>query len=93
MGFRDWVKSSILCEKIGWENLPKGWTKKSVEKFMKSLTGSSKDDPEGMFTECVKRIKDEADFDEESAKKFCASAKDLVMGDPYWRGDNKKKGD
>lgn len=30
-----------INEKIGWENLPAGWTKKSVKKFANSLTKDS----------------------------------------------------
>ena len=85
IGMERW--HDMICEKIGWERFPEGWTKKSVRKFVKSLTGKSKSDPEGMFTECYNRMKDEEGFDEEGAKKFCASLKDEIMGDPYWRGD------
>lgn len=85
MGFREW----LIVEKIGWENLPKGWTKKSVEKFARSLTGKTKDDAEGFWTECYNRIKDEEGFDEESAKRFCAALKDEYLGTTEWRGKDK----
>lgn len=35
-------KEYLLVEKIGWENLPKGWTRKSLTKFARSLTGKTK---------------------------------------------------
>jgi len=34
MKFREYLE-----EKVGWNNLPQGWTEKSVEKFAKSLAG------------------------------------------------------
>lgn len=82
-----------IDEKIGWENLPKGWTKKSVMKFAKSLTGKDdpKDNPENFFTKCYERIKDEEGFDEKSAKKLCASLKDHVLGRTDWRGEDEEE--
>lgn len=85
MGFREW----LIVEKIGWENLPKGWTKKSVEKFARSLTkesGKTPDD-EGWFYACVDKIKGELDDPE----AFCASLRDQVKGHTYWRGKDKDK--
>lgn len=84
MRFNNW----LLMEKIGWENLPKGWTKKSVEKFARSLTGKTKDDTEGFWTKCYNRVKDEPGFDDESAKKFCSSLKDQYLGTTKWRGED-----
>ena len=85
MKFREWK----LAEAIGWENLPKGWTRKSLTKFARSLTGKTKSSPEGFFTKCVERIKDEEGFDEEGAKKFCASLKDEYTQTTKWRGKDK----
>ena len=80
-----------VSEEIGWENLPKGWDKKSVEKFANSLTkdsGLSPDD-EGWFDACVEKIEGELDDPE----AFCASLRDHVKGTTYWRGDSEEKGD
>lgn len=86
MRFREW----LIVEKIGWENLPKGWTKKSLMKFAKSLTGKKnpKENPEGFFTECYEKLKDEG-FGEDGAKRMCASLKDSVLGTTEWRGKDK----
>ena len=78
-------KKDRLVEEIGWDNLPPGWDKESLMKFARSLTGKTKDDTEGFFTECVDRIKDEEGFDEEGAKKFCASLKDEYLDTTDWR--------
>lgn len=83
MGFREW----LIVEKIGWENLPKGWTKKSVEKFARSLTGKTKDNPEGFFTKCYEKL--EPELGDEGAKKLCASLKDEYLGTTEWRGKDK----
>jgi hypothetical protein len=59
-----------------FEKLPKGWTEDSLDKFAKSLTDKSKDDPEGFFTECVKKMK-ETDIDDPEA--FCGSLKSKYL--------------
>jgi hypothetical protein len=43
------------------------------------LTGKTKSSPEGFFTKCFERMKDEEGFDEEGAKKFCAALKDEYL--------------
>ena len=87
MKFRDW----IIMEKLGWDNLPKGWTKKSVKKFANSLTKESGKTPDddGWFDACVNKIKGEIDDPE----AFCASLRDEIKGHPYWRGSSDKKGE
>lgn len=82
---------NYLNEKTGWDKLPKGWTKKSVEKFVKSLVGKDPEDKsDEFFTKCYKKMKDEDGFDEKGAKKFCASLKDEFYGTTEWRGKGKK---
>lgn len=76
---------------IGFNNLPKGWTQKSVEKFARSLTGKTKKDSHGFFDNCVRKMKDESGFSEEGAKKFCASLKDQYLGTTKWRGEERQK--
>ena len=75
-----------LEEKIGWENLPKGWTKDSVKKFAKSLTGKGAT-KEDFFEACVVEMRNKMDDPE----AFCASVKDQVWGTTYWRSKGKKK--
>lgn len=72
----------------GWSGTPKGWTKDSIKKFAKSLAkgGAKKED---FFDKCVNKMKDEAGFNEERAKGFCAGIKDEVYGSTYWRGKGK----
>jgi hypothetical protein len=60
-----------------WGKLPKGWTKKSVEKYWNSLTG----DVKHKVTKCIKRM--EGHIDDPGA--FCASLADKVTGTTMWR--------
>jgi len=60
-----------------WEDLPKGWTKESLDKFAKELTGKTKGDPKGFFRECVAKMKGEG---LESPEGFCASLKTKYLG-------------
>lgn len=76
----------VLIEDIGWDNLPKGWTEKSVEKFAKSLAGKSATE-KGFFDACVEKMT--GNIDEPEA--FCASVKDSVWNTTYWRGKDKTK--
>jgi hypothetical protein len=54
----------------GWKNLPKGWTKDSIEDFWESLTGDAKH----KVTKCTKKM--EGDVDNPAA--FCNSLKHKV---------------
>jgi len=78
-------------KEFGFDKLPPGWTRKSLTKFARSLTGKTKASPEGFWTECFERMKDEEGFDEESAKKFCSSLKDEYLKTTKWRGKDKEK--
>lgn len=60
----------------GWENLPKGWTEESVQKFWDSLTGDRKH----RVTRCISKMEDKID----NPGAFCASLADKVEG-PGWR--------
>jgi len=64
----------------------KGWTKKSVEKFGKTIGKSP--DSHGFFDACVKRMQDDMG---DRVKGFCASLKDTWYGSPNWRGKAKSK--
>lgn len=61
-----------------WQELPKGWTMKSVREFWNSLTG----DREHKVTACMKKMEGKVD----NPAAFCASLRDLVEGTTEWRG-------
>ena len=67
----------------GWGKLPKGWTKESVKKFWKTLTGEVKH----KVTKCIKEM--EGKIDDPGA--FCASCADMVEGSTDWRKGPRKK--
>jgi len=62
--------SKYLSE--GFETLPKGWTKESLDKFAKSLTDKSKDE-EGFFRACIAKVSDAEGIDD--PEKFCGALK------------------
>ena len=67
----------------------KGWTQASVAKFGKTI---GKDPQEhGFFDACVSRMEGKTGFDNDKAKRFCASIKDASYGSAYWRGKEKPK--
>jgi len=78
------VAKSGIIEPLSeqWETLPRGWTKKSLEKFARSLTGKTKGDTEGFVRACELRM--EGKVDDPAA--FCASLKDKYLGRTTWRG-------
>jgi len=65
-----------------WKTLPKGWTKESLDKFAKSLTGKTKGDSEGFVRACIPKMKGKVT----DAAAYCASLKDKVVGKTTWRG-------
>lgn len=77
---------NYLIEEVGWDNLPKGWTEKSVKKFAKSLAKKGAKE-KGFFDACVDKMKGNIDDPE----AFCASIKDEVWDTTYWRGKDKSK--
>lgn len=64
----------------------KGWTKKSIEKFGKTI--GKMPDEKGFFDACVKKMKSKMG---DQAEGFCASIKDAEFGSPNWRGKGKTK--
>lgn len=58
----------------GWEDLPKGWTRASAEKFWKSIGGD--------VTACMNKMKGKVT----DTGAFCASLKDMMEGTTKWRG-------
>lgn len=85
---RKLVRTELVKEEIGFDNLPDGWDEDSLDSFARSLTGKDKDDTDGFWTKCFDRIKDEEGFDEEGAKAFCAALKDEYLGTTDWRGED-----
>lgn len=82
------IETRELCEKIGFENLPAGWTRKSVQKFAKTLADEEATE-KGFFDKCVTKMSPHMD----NPEGFCASVKDAVWGTTKWRGKDKKKED
>lgn len=64
----------------------KGWTKKSVEKFGKTI--GKKPTEKGFFDACVSHMKSKMG---DKAEGFCASLKDRAWDSPNWRGKDKTK--
>lgn len=71
----------------GFSKYPKGWTKKSVQKFAQTLSKDMKGGPKtkGFFDKCVKKMSGKV----ENPEGFCASIKDEVYGSTGWRGKDK----
>lgn len=63
----------------------KGWTKKSTEKFGKSIGKSPKE--KGFFDTCVREMTGKVN----NPEAFCASIKDRAWDSPNWRGKDKTK--
>jgi hypothetical protein len=81
---RAYIKEHLLAEEnpyTGWENLPPGWDEESLQSFARSLTGKTKDDTEGFFSNCMDKMEDKLDEPE----AFCASLKDEYLGREDWR--------
>jgi len=75
-----------LCEEDdldeNWKGAPKGWTRKSIEKFARSLTRKTKGDSKGFVRACVRKMTGKVDDPE----AFCAGLKDEFLGKTTWRG-------
>ena len=70
-----------------WKTLPKGWTKESLDKFAKSLTGKTKGDSEGFVRACIPKMKGKVT----DAAAYCSSLKDKFVGKTSWRTGRKEK--
>lgn len=71
-------------QEAGFEKYPKGWSRKSVKKFAKSLGGGGK--KTGFFKKCVKKMTGKV----ANPEGFCAAVKDEAHGSTGWRGKGKK---
>ena len=79
----------------GFEDLPKGWSKKTVKKAGNTLAktvGSPSPKSKGFFDKCVKRMRKHMG---KGAEGYCASLKDESFGgdkaSTMWRGKDKTK--
>ena len=74
-----------IVREVGFDELPKGWTKKSVKKYAKTLAsnikGGPKTNPKKFFYNCVKKL--EGEF--KDPEGFCAALMDEVFGSTNWR--------
>ena len=73
----------------GFEHMPKGWTKKSVQKFANTLAKNeavqNAATKPGFFDKCVEKMKGKV----ENPEGFCASVKDISHDSTGWRGKDK----
>lgn len=86
--FDNYIK--FLMGEAGFENLPKGWTAKSIKKAGTTLAkhvGEKSPKEKGFFEKCVKRMKKHM----ANPEGYCASLKDEAYGSTYWRGKKKTK--
>lgn len=81
------IRIGETVAEAGFENMPKGWTQKSVKKFARSLVDKGGGKSEGFFDKCVKKMKGKID----NPEGFCAGVKDEVYGSTYWRGKDKSE--
>jgi len=82
------LKSASESKEIdeNWEDLPKGWTKKSLASFARSLTKKTKGDSKGFVTACVAKMKGQV----KNPEAFCAGLKDEYLDTTKWRGKESK---
>lgn len=87
------IREKVLLKLIeaGFAKYPKGWTRKSVVKFGKTIGkgyhGSKSVGPKsiGFFDRCVKRMRGKVS----NPEGFCASVKDVAHQSTGWRGKDK----
>jgi predicted double-glycine peptidase len=83
------IVDDYLCQiqEAGFEDKPKGWTDKSVEKYSRTFSKKMKGGVKatGFFDKCVKKMKDKMD----NPEGFCAALKDEAYKSTYWRGKDK----
>jgi len=66
-----------------------GWTKKSTEKFGKTIGADPKQ--HGFMNACITRMESKKGWDREKAGGFCASIVDRAKGTTEWRKGSRKK--
>lgn len=65
--------------------MPKGWTKKSTKKFMKTISGKGQHE-KGQVSACIKKMTGKVS----DPAAFCASREDIAAGTTKWRKGRKK---
>lgn len=65
----------------GWETLPRGWTKKSAQKFWNNLTG----DRQHRITQCIDKMSGKMN----NPGAFCGSLAKLIGYTPKLKKDKK----
>jgi len=73
-------EGDIISE--NWKDLPKGWTRKSLKSFARSLLGKVGKSGKGFVTACIKKMEGKVG----NPAAFCAGLKDEVMRTTKWRG-------
>ena len=74
-------------QEAGFEQMPKGWNRKSVKKWTNTLAKEEVNaaTKKGFFDKCVKKMKGKV----QNPEGLCAAAKDEAHGSTYWRGKDK----
>jgi len=82
------IKSKVPVIEAGFEDKPKGWTDKSVDKYTNTFTSKMKGTAKSkdFFDKCVKKMQGKVD----NPEGFCAALKDEAYGSTFWRGKGKK---
>ncbi|MCF7927042.1 MAG: hypothetical protein K9L74_05655 [Candidatus Izimaplasma sp.] len=73
-------------KEIGFSSLPKGWDKKSLKKFSKTISKNVDIKDEKWFDKCVNKVKKIKGI--ENPEGFCAALKDDILGNTKWRGED-----
>lgn len=81
----------IYLQEAGFDELPKGWSQKSVKKSgitLAKTVGEESPKDKDFFEKCVKRMRKHMG---DGAEGYCASQKDEAYGSTHWRGKDKTK--
>lgn len=85
MKFRNWLSKKKHIKESGFDKLPRGWDRDSVEKFANSIVDEEglEAEDEGWFDACVNKIEGNV----ENPQAFCAALRDELLGRTDWRGE------
>jgi len=86
-GAFQWGKIDAAHHEDKWEDMPKGWTSSSRDKYAASMAKEECEDnaKEGPVDTCMDKI----DGHVSDPGAFCASLHDRVTGTTHWRGKGK----
>ena len=81
------VRIGETVAEAGFEDMPRGWNKRSVKKWANTLAKEQVNaaKKKGFFDRCVKKVQGKV----ANPEGLCAAAKDEVYGSTYWRGKGK----